>query len=234
MAAFAKTVNHDNDEDCTDIDLAALTISADRSCSFSFNEIVGICAWLGRPTHVHTSQEISTEEIAAMMFDDVHFENPIRGLPILSTKSLLQTELVILPSTSIRPPALKPNLLMITAKLLLEHARTNNLTNEGHLQWQDAFSGQHFVLPRKVLKNMLVAGANDSSHKGWDVFVSMPVAGGPIFIDRSDLYETNSGSIGSQFESRLLSRYEVGQVGTGLVGKAAGGGSSLFTDSCRT
>jgi hypothetical protein len=85
------------------------------------------------------------------------------------------------------------------------------------------FKDIDFIVPRKVIKSIIIEKA---SNEPWEALVSRPIAAnGTVFIDRTELYETNDGSIGNLFESAMTAPGSYQRVY--LVSRVTLGGSSL-------
>jgi hypothetical protein len=187
---------------------AAERNQANRGLIFEKN--YGVVGWLALPKELHMSPSITVEEIRHMLQHELHVETKTRDLPSLHKSPRLPMVL----KTFDEPvkPALKPNLLMIVLKVMMEHLRVNQLSlapilvTEANLL--ENLGTHDIIVPRKVLKSIITAAGGSEP---WECFGCRPSEKSPLFLDRTELYDTNAGSVGMLFERAMIAspgRYE--------------------------
>ena len=177
----------------------------------SVETALGFMGWKSKPRQSHINPDITLAEIEELLKDTLHLnvaQRDVAQLRRLSQKIVVQT------FNQYTMPALKPNLLMITAKLLFDNA--NKIKNEVEkkeltipMLVDKSLSVIDFIAPRRPLKAIMT---NNPLDEPWQaIIVSKPIDNGPIYIDRTDSYQEKAGSIGNLFTKAMIvddKRYE--------------------------
>lgn len=198
------TTKVDDNESSTDIlslSLGALSIDDDNKNIYKKYEqtqkAIGYLGWKITPTDHHMRLSLSTDEIINILTNDATLDIPLSSMPQIKK---LPRQIVIQPYKQIEPPAGKPNLLIALASVLHDIVKSSN-TNDIDNILSILNNTINIITVRNSIKKIFSYYVDQKDD--WTCYVCRPVANGPLFIERGDVYTVNTGTVGNIFESTI-------------------------------
>lgn len=197
-------VNNDNESstDILSLSLGALSIDDDNKNIYKKYEqtqkAILYLGWKIIPTNHHMRLTLSTYEIINILTNDATLDIPLSSMPQIKK---LPRQIVIQPYKRIEPPAGKPNLLIALASVLHDIVKSSSNTNDIDSILSILNNTTNIITVRNSIKKIFSYYVDQK--EDWKCFVCRPVANGPLFIERGDLYTVNTGTVGNIFESTI-------------------------------
>ena len=179
--------------------------------------LLGYVGWRVNPTIHHMNSKLSTSEIIRILTIDAELDIPCRNLPQL--KKFIPKKISITRyDKQDESNNGKPNLLITLATLFYDIIKkTNNINIDSILSVLG--TNINIITQRNSMK--MIFSYYFDRKEDWSIYVCQPISNGPIYIERTESYIVNEGTIGNQFERAVTSKgvfNRVYAVTKGLLG----------------
>ena len=180
--------------------LKTLTIDDDTYDSYERKQLIlSFIGWTKTPNEHHMKSSLTTSEIIEIFTNDCKLDVNHSSIPHLTR---LPSKLVIQPYKKIEKPTAKPNLLVAIASVIYDIIKTTNNSDIDSILLK-LTEATDIITQRNPIKKIF-SYLYDRKEE-WKVYACQPVPNGPVFIERTEIYSVNMGTIGNQFESAITS-----------------------------